>query len=169
MGCGGGSEASPRPPQSASPEFVPRAGPAKVTEVAEKCAFVAEDQWRGVGVDQPPRQSDWNGTPGCEYQLSGDAGWSVFVGVSGERSYKAEVNRRAEPTGGADLKGYPGKTFRNGADCTLIADISDLGFLVANGKTAGSDEDGVDPCVLAEQFGGMAVMNLPDAPVPAAG
>lgn len=165
VGCGGGTEVQPRPSASESPESVSRVGPAKVTEVAEKCAVVAEDQWRGLGADQPPRPRDVNGTPGCEYQKSstGEPGWSVFVAVTGDVSYKAELKRRAEPTGSSDIRGYPGKTFRNGTDCSLIADISDRGFLMVNGTKA-VPERRVDPCVLAEQVGGMTVMNLPDEP-----
>lgn len=78
-------------------------------------------------------------------------------------SYQAELKRRAEPTGSSDIRGYPGKTFRNGTDCSLIADISDRGFLMVNGTKA-VPEGHVDPCVLAEQVGGMTVMNLPDEP-----
>ena len=167
-GCGGGTEVQPRPSAGESPVSVSRVGPVKVTEVAEKCAVLVEDQWRGIGADQPPRPREVNGTPGCEYQKSstaepGEPGWSAFVAVSGDVSYKAELKRRGEPTGSSDIRGYPGKTFRNGLDCSLIADISDRGFLLVNSTKAGP-EGNVDPCVLAEQVGGMAVMNLPDEP-----
>ncbi|WP_281290211.1 DUF3558 family protein [Saccharopolyspora dendranthemae] len=165
MACGG-SEVQPRPQVSESPASVSRAGPAKVTEVAEKCAVLDEQELRGFGVDQPPRERDVSGMWGCEYQGTSDDDqvWSAAVALNGHVSYKAELNRRAEPTGSSDLKGYPGKTFRNGMDCTLIADISDRGFLVANGTKVTPGDRGPDPCVIAEQLGGMAVLNLPDEP-----
>lgn len=170
-GCGGGPEVAPRPPEqpsaSESPVSSTRLGPAKVTEVAEKCAIIEEDLVRELGVSQPPRERDVNRMPGCEYRGSsaGEREWSAFVALNGDVSYKAELNRRPEPTGLADLQGYPGKTFRNGTECTLIADISDRGFLMVNGSVAGPDDRRPDACVIAEQVGGLTVRYLPDEPV----
>ncbi|WP_461153944.1 DUF3558 domain-containing protein [Saccharopolyspora tripterygii] len=168
-GCGGGSAETPapEPPASETPAQppTPRAGPAKATEIADKCAIVTEEQWKSLGTDQKPRQRDSNGRTGCQYQKgeAGAPGWGAFVAVSGERSYDEEIQRRVEPTGTADLGGYPATEYRTSGGCLLVANISDKGFLLVNSVPTGAQDPGVDLCQQVRQFGQTAIQNLPNA------
>ncbi|WP_190822903.1 DUF3558 domain-containing protein [Saccharopolyspora pogona] len=172
-GCGGnpenttpgGDATSEKPTATEESPTPPRSGPAKATDVAEKCSIVPESVSQGEGADQAPRELESNGRMGCKYQKgkAGTPGWSVFVAVSGQTSYDAEVGKRVQPTKTADLGGYPGVEYQDGTGCVLYADISDNGFLIANAGKTGTADPGVDLCQQAEKFAQAAIQNLPDA------
>lgn len=168
-GCGG-TEASPPPPQEepeapTQPSTPPRTGPAKSVDVADKCAIVAESQWRALGADQAPRARDSNGVPGCNFQkgLAGDTGWTAFVAANGARSYGEELERRTSPTASVDLGGYPATTFQGTTGCIVIADIADKGYLLVNAGKTSPDDPGVDLCEQGKKFAEAAIQTLPNA------
>jgi hypothetical protein len=168
-GCSGGTETPPSTgettgqaattQQSATP---PRTGPAKATEVADKCSIVSESQSQSLGADQAPRQRDSNGRAGCQYQ-KGEAGkgWGVFVAANGATTFAEEVGKRRAPTKTSDLGGYPAVAYQENTGCVVYVDISDSGFLISNLVNTGSDT--VDACGQAEKFAQAALQNLPNA------
>ncbi|MCI2423925.1 DUF3558 domain-containing protein [Saccharopolyspora sp. K220] len=168
-GCGGGTETPPSTgetteqaattQQAATP---PRTGPAKATEVADKCSLVSESQSQSLGADQTPRERDSNGRPGCQYQKGeAGAGWSVFVAASGETTFAQEVGKRRAPNKTSDLGGYPTVAYEETTGCVVYVDISDSGFLISNLAITGSDT--IDSCGQAEKFAEAALHNLPNA------
>lgn len=168
-GCGGGSAETPAPEppasETAAPPSTPRTGPAKATDIPDKCAIVSEAQWQSLGADQKPRQRDSNGRTGCQYQKgeAGRPGWAAFIAVTGERSYDEELQRRVDPTGTADLGGYPATEYRTTGGCLLVVNVSDKGFLLVNAGPTGPEDPGLDLCQQAQQFGQAAIQNLPNA------
>ncbi|MER6988216.1 DUF3558 domain-containing protein [Saccharopolyspora hirsuta] len=172
-GCGGAAETPPPATSqtaeqtSAAREAVtpPRSGPAKATDVADKCSIVSQPQSQSLGADQNPRERESNGRPGCQYQKGkpGDAGWSVFVAVSGESPIQQAVGKNREPNKTSDLGGYPALSYQEPAGCVVYVDISDNGFLISNITKTSTKDPGVDLCGTAESFAEAAIQNLPNA------
>ncbi|MER7014145.1 DUF3558 domain-containing protein [Saccharopolyspora sp. NPDC000359] len=150
---------------TSKPSGPPRTGPAKVTDVADKCSIVNQPQWQSEGADQAPRELELNDRLGCKYQQgqAGSAGWSVFVAVNGESSYDEEVSKLTQSTAAVDLGGYPAVKYELATNCILYANISDQGLLVANAGRNSSSATDVNLCERAEKFAQLAIQNLPDA------
>lgn len=133
--------------------------------MADKCSIVTEQQSTALGADQPARERESDGKPGCTYQKgkAGTTGWGAFVAVDGGSTFSAEVGRRGEPTKRGEVAGYPVAGFDSGRGCVLFADVSDQGYLLVNILRTSTADPGIDMCQQAEQFAAAAIQNLPSA------
>lgn len=169
-GCGssGGSPEAGAPapqPVDDAPKSA-RKAPAKATEIADKCSVLAEQQQQELGISNPPRERDSNGTPGCQYQSGelGHPGWSGFVGVSGNSTFDKQVKKQASATPEkSEIAGYPVAKVRLSTGCVLYADISDKGFLISNLAQNSATDAPVDLCQQAEKVTEAALQNVPNA------
>ncbi len=170
-GCGSSESGSPEagapaPQPVAKPPESARKAPAKVTDIADKCGVLTQQQQQELGISNPPRERDSNGTPGCQYQSGelGHPGWSGFVGVSGHSTFDKQVKKQASANPEkAEVAGYPVAKVRLSTGCVLYADTADNGFLIANLAQNSATDAPVDLCQQAEKVTGAALQNVPNA------
>lgn len=157
-GAGGDSSAMPTPTSKAGPQ---RTAPAKSLALPDKCAVVAEEQWRFLGADQPPQQLESNGKQGCKYQSGAagtTAGWIMFIAVDPNRTMQ-EYADSADDATSSNINGYPAVQVDNGSGCLTTVDVSDKGSLFINNISRADEK----ACELSKKFAKAALENLPNA------
>lgn len=119
------------------------------------------EQARSIGADQPPRERESNGVPGCNYDLGETGkGFMVFVAVDSSETMQEFAAKRSSSVEMIDVAGYPtAEVGTTDINCMLSLDISDKGSLLINTVA----REGPDSCEVSKKFAEAAVKNLPDA------